>query len=515
MNSVEEITGLSEDCGMIEYIKSQSGILLGAHHGQEKLYAVEKLALRKWRKFVKNVVYAGAAQGYHIPRLAREHRDVMFYLVDPSFTESQSASLRREKNVRVIRDFFTDDLAKEFVNQLGSDFVFWSDIRSDNSAEADFVSNSEDRFVIEDMVMQARWVKIMNVHSMLKFRAPWEGYKDGFPYLDGVLVAQPWARASSCELRLFVKPNCGTRSYGWKSIEMQMAAHNMFSRPWVDFEMHEMYTGEEASASMFTESNTAEERGAALRIGQRHFRPDLMRKYKCECTEAGAEMLRQAYLLYKSFMHTLGGSNEAYQAYQNKEKSGDAWREYTPELLRVYCEMKVLQRYSESDYALVEAMRYMPTPKSVVSLGGGIGSELLPYHDRFGCSVTSVDVSRTALTVAEMVGITPFDCDARIYDCAHSVAICSYVPFLLDDLRWLEAKVVSGQYRYVIIINRSKVITSSVLHVISLAGSQMYLLCKRPFRGEGAIHRFQPPYNTKTFREIKAADLASNDDDDG
>jgi hypothetical protein len=494
MDRQEDIVGLYDDTVGMEYQPHQSGILLGAHHGQEKLYAVEKLALFKWSD-VRNVVYAGAAPGHHLPKLVKQFPAVMFYLVDPAFEVKQESLLLKMRNIRIFKQMFTDALAKQFVEQLGNDFVFWSDIRSDKSDRPDFVSNSEDRFVVEDMTDQMRWHRILGVRSMLKFRAPWQGYPQGYPYLDGVLVAQPWARASSCELRLFCDPDCGVRNYGWRSIEQKMYCHNMFSRPEVDFELHKLYTNEDAPLEMYNESKAAADRGALLRIGYSHFRPDLMRKYLNKCTPEGASALRNAYRLYKPFMCKLPLTNEMCEMYRAKESSGDAWKVYTVELLRVYCEMKVLQRYSESDYALVQAHTITGVPNSVVSLGGGIGAELLPFVDRFGCDAVSVDISRTSLQLAKMANLGTVESDAYHYEGQHDIAICSYVPFLLDDITWLEDKLMSGQFRYVIIINRSKLIRSSRVKVAELAGNQMFLLYMEDSCAIAVEHKFRPPYN--------------------
>ena len=173
---------MTSDMNQIEY-KTGGKVSNGKHWGQRKLLMSEIEFLCDYSDKNDVVVYAGAAQGFHVPFLSEMFPSLKFILYDPA-----KFAIRETNTIKIIQDFFTEDTAKEYINK---NVLFISDIRTE----------TDEKSVSEDMKRQKRWVGIMDPKAcMFKFRLPWGvGYTE---YFSGDIYFQPYARDYSTETRL-------------------------------------------------------------------------------------------------------------------------------------------------------------------------------------------------------------------------------------------------------------------------------------------------------------------------
>lgn len=202
------------------------------HHGQRKLFMGELdlfTQLLESANSRANVLYAGAAPGYHIKLLSQLFPNIKFFLYDPA----KFVDFTNMKNIIVNNGFFTDDTAKEWSN--GKCDIFISDIRLDPQGDAeDFEKQVE-----MDMDMQKRWTRIIkpNLGSMLKFRPKFEGDQSYFDkYLNGNVMIQCWSPVSSTETRLIVTKDLEKLvSYDGQEYQDWMFYHNYILRSWATY----------------------------------------------------------------------------------------------------------------------------------------------------------------------------------------------------------------------------------------------------------------------------------------
>lgn len=171
------------------------------------------------------IVYAGAAPGHHISRLASLFPACTFILYD---VHAFAANL--PKNVVAHQEFFTSDvaatLAKEHRNAVSSteksSILFISNIRTCRTSD----------YSAADMDRQREWVRILQPEvSMLKFGLPWGAGRT--KYLDGTLVFQPFSSQASTVCRLISRREQiegAEKEYDNLEYEEQLAYHNMIGR---------------------------------------------------------------------------------------------------------------------------------------------------------------------------------------------------------------------------------------------------------------------------------------------
>jgi predicted RNA methylase len=208
------------------------------HWGQRKLHLSEVDFFLSYTtttdKYV--VVYAGAANGQHIPLLFKMFPNVEFHLYDPAPFSPLVTSRPDLFKINLYKDsslpvgFFTNEVAEHY---KGIDnLLFICDIRL-----APSISKGDEKYaelfeenVDNDMKIQRDWVEIMRPKfSILKMRLPYY-QKDPYEYLAGDVRFQIWAPVTSTETRLVVKRNndggFSTAKYDPKVYEQQCAYFN-------------------------------------------------------------------------------------------------------------------------------------------------------------------------------------------------------------------------------------------------------------------------------------------------
>jgi len=209
---------LSFEDPKLPYRSSKGQLRISLHHGQRKLLLSEIEFLTQFGRMSRNVVYAGAAPGYHIPLLAKLFPRHTFYLYDPA-----KFGIRSTSNIRIYQECFTDEIATQLSETL-LDILFICDIRRPDDDPHKFEEN-----VLEDMNMQMRWTQIMRpMKSMLKFRFPY--HLTEIEYLEGRLFYQAWAPVKSGETRLVVDRYPQLVSYKLKEYEDIIYRFNTVTR---------------------------------------------------------------------------------------------------------------------------------------------------------------------------------------------------------------------------------------------------------------------------------------------
>ena len=223
--------------GTMEYKPGQTGNRL--HQGQRKLLLSEIEFLTKYvhdhdndhrQKRRTIVVYAGAADGYHIPLLATLFPQVSeWHLWDPApFAENvvrwKNAHQATER-VQLYNHCFTDKVAKWYNHRnRDDDILFICDIRS---------NAYNDNIIMEEMKAQYKWSQIMNSRvNMVKFRLPFPTSTTSvFTYVKGHIYLQVYAPLNSTECRCIYKRGATEMvDYDLKLHEERMAWFNNVMR---------------------------------------------------------------------------------------------------------------------------------------------------------------------------------------------------------------------------------------------------------------------------------------------
>jgi len=187
------------------------------HWGQLKLLMSEMDFFHRYLDPKKKytIVYAGAARGDHTLLTLELYKNFDFVLVDPA---KFNKDLFKNKRVRIINEYFTNDLAHQLKKEYDN-IIYITDIRTSPS----------EKDIKENQIMQKEWYEIMNPeYSLLKFRLPWE--KDTFDYLDGEIYLQSFPARSSTETRLVVKKNAKIKTYDNREYENKLNYYNIFDR---------------------------------------------------------------------------------------------------------------------------------------------------------------------------------------------------------------------------------------------------------------------------------------------
>lgn len=202
------------------------------HIGQRKLllseieflsYVYGKLG-NKAKEYT--VVYAGAADGEHIPFMINRFFKGVFkewHLYDEPHRFKKA--LRSVPGVTIVpyvdpnsvKGYFTEYHYPIYAKQK---IVFISDIRRETN----------NRMVKEDNDLQNEAVMTMNPKfAMLKFRFPFDG--KNHTVLDGRRLLQCWAKQDSAEVRLWSESPHSLIKSSSREHETQMNAFNLYYRP--------------------------------------------------------------------------------------------------------------------------------------------------------------------------------------------------------------------------------------------------------------------------------------------
>jgi hypothetical protein len=213
----------------LKYRSNNKGyLLLTVHHGQRKLLLSEIEFLTLHGEKSKNVIYAGAAPGIKTRYLSTLFPKHKFYLYDPN-----PFGINETKSISLYNQYFTDDIAKELKDKFNGDCLFISDIRrgpdqKEHKQKGPDSKNAFENIVMEDQIMQKRWVEIMKpVMSMLKFRLPYN--QDQIEYFDGEIRYQAWAPTTSSETRL-ITDGKKVRIYNFNEFDAIMNRFNVCTR---------------------------------------------------------------------------------------------------------------------------------------------------------------------------------------------------------------------------------------------------------------------------------------------
>jgi hypothetical protein len=193
------------------------------HAGQLKLLLAEIEFLTPYKTMNYTVIYAGAAPGLHIPRLASMFPAMRFVLIDP-----MPFACSDDSNIQIIRDYMTNRLAV-VLRQTHPNILFISDVRIGPSSSKESERDHQLRIQC-DMYDQMGWHEILDpVASMLKFRLPWD-LKARSVYLAGTIHLPVFGRFLTHETRLIVARGAGLARYDTAQYERRMAYFNRVLR---------------------------------------------------------------------------------------------------------------------------------------------------------------------------------------------------------------------------------------------------------------------------------------------
>ena len=192
------------------------------HVGQLKLLLSEIEFLTPYKNQSITLVYAGAAPGFHIPRLVRMFPLVHFVLVDPNKSVMSTMNMN---NVTVLQCEMTDNLAAELKGMYGTKTLFVSDVRVGPASERE-ADIDQQRRIHKDMLAQMQWFSLLDpMAGMFKFRLPWD-MEASTEYLDGLIHLPVFGRFLTHESRLVVQRGARMKTYDNSRYEGQMAHFN-------------------------------------------------------------------------------------------------------------------------------------------------------------------------------------------------------------------------------------------------------------------------------------------------
>lgn len=197
---------------------------INIHLGQLKLFFSEFLFLTKYSQEANVVLYVGAAEGYHIAKLADLFPNLRFDLWDPRVFK-----IDERPNINIYRDIFTVNTSKRYRDTTDK-ILFMSDIRTVEigKLKKEKKETEIDELVEDDMKKQADWIRIINpVYAYIKFRLPYYGYKS--KYLGGTIYLQPYSPLGS-ETRLMTNNYNELIEYNDKEYDNKMAYFNYHIR---------------------------------------------------------------------------------------------------------------------------------------------------------------------------------------------------------------------------------------------------------------------------------------------
>eukprot|EP01079_Euglenida_sp_SAG-EU17-18_P010831 gene10831-1970_t len=220
-------------------------VVKGLHFGQRKLmlseieFITDIVSHGIHRLTDLTVVYAGAADGKHMPLLCDMFPGVSWYLVDPApfHVKLTDYAAAHQDTVYLKNEYFTDGLAREIASaarQAGRCPVLISDIRVESPAGC-ATTHGVTESLDKDNHLQRPWHNLMGcTRSMLKFHPPYPEDVLADPtymYLAGECRLGVWATKSSTEVRLWVSGDgLEEASYDIKEFEEQLYCYNTNAR---------------------------------------------------------------------------------------------------------------------------------------------------------------------------------------------------------------------------------------------------------------------------------------------
>ena len=193
------------------------------HWGQRKLLLSEIQFLTQYGDLSDLVVYAGSAPGVHTPYLSSLFPTHTFVLVDPN-----PFKIAPTQHIHILSGYFDDQLATTLNSRNP---LFISDIRTAEPSK--MTPRQTEMSIIEDNLMQVRWVEIMNpIASMLKFRCAYVDSQLVPPMpntvmYEGKVMLQAWSTQSGTETRLIVRKPLHLKEYNNRLYQDQMFYHNV------------------------------------------------------------------------------------------------------------------------------------------------------------------------------------------------------------------------------------------------------------------------------------------------
>ena len=200
------------------------------HWGQLKLLASEIEFLTPHAHTPKViVVYAGAAPGHHIPRLASMFPQMRFVLVDPL---PVIPLLESNPQIEILQMPMTCEVATRLrTEHQCRPLLFISDVRVGPPPDFRESHDQHQRRIMRDMLAQQHWHMVLKpVQSMLKFRLPWS-IRPRSLYLAGAIHLPVHGRPHTHETRLITAP--GEPRLVWydhAEYEEKMAHFNAITR---------------------------------------------------------------------------------------------------------------------------------------------------------------------------------------------------------------------------------------------------------------------------------------------
>eukprot|EP00796_Vickermania_ingenoplastis_P004335 gene4335-3149_t len=254
---------LTDECPRREYKPSECStanavVRKGLHFGQRKLLLSEVEFLssifeeRGGDQRPLLVVYAGAANGQHLPFLFQLFPSVKFVLIDPAPFCKPVQEIAKGKSgpvVEIIAGYCTDELCQRLRETYHAEYelLLVSDIRS--GVPVKMTRNVEHTVMMQrDNDLQKGWCTVLETPwAMLKFHPPYPAERnpasprydaeddtpESIEYLDGTALFGVWAPKSSSEVRLVVSGPFQTpavRSYNCRTHEEQCYEYNCSNR---------------------------------------------------------------------------------------------------------------------------------------------------------------------------------------------------------------------------------------------------------------------------------------------
>lgn len=211
---------LEDECEMICYSRHIPRNV--QHVGQLKLLLSEIEFLTPYKNRSTTLIYAGAAPGIHISRLACMFPLVHFILIDPN---KSMMSIMKITNVSVLECEMTDKLSAELKSKYGTNTLFVSDVRIGPACKQE-LDIDQQRRIHKDMLSQMQWFLILDpMAGMFKFRLPWD-MESSTEYLDGQIHFPVFGRFLTHESRLIVLRGAKMKMYNNQRYEGQMAYFN-------------------------------------------------------------------------------------------------------------------------------------------------------------------------------------------------------------------------------------------------------------------------------------------------
>jgi hypothetical protein len=224
------------ECTRIENSRPESQRTCRRHIGQLKLWLTELLFLVKYQHLAKDIIYVGAADGFHTTYLAQQFPDHHFHLWD----KSPFLIDPRIKNITMHRRYFFSKDAQNY-RMDGKKYLFISDIRDVGVCDLKQRKAEETMFdclVRADNTKQMEWVEMIQpVAASLKLRFPYtEGTTE---YLEGTMFLQPFGLVST-EALMFCTPPYERNSY-FEHVQndMMFAYFNVQVRPFLMYQKWE------------------------------------------------------------------------------------------------------------------------------------------------------------------------------------------------------------------------------------------------------------------------------------